>query len=392
MAVVDDGRHVIAGSRSGIRVIDTDAGATVASLAEEELFFGVPQFSDSPRRLLTVGAKTALLRDLERPQAKPLSFGGVESERLFLGPRRLLLRSAHTGGTLSVWDLDKNENVGVLMRQDAAVTDVRFAPDERRALAVTEDGRVRVFDLVGMRPIGQPLPRRGRATVTRFSPDGRLALIGSDVGSVEMFSAEDGSPVGGPIGQPLAVRLVVMSDSGAFLVTRDAKNDVRLWDTRTGAQIGETIADTVDGGDTPCVPAFSRDERRLLLRLSRRAMQVIDTGSGRALGEPITHEGSQCGVLIGDGFEVLALDEGGTAHVVDLLARGVPSATLADVAETLSGYRLNAQGSRDVLPDLAHRRAGLGWLSARGSAERFAGSGPIRRTPMIGLVEAPPAN
>ncbi len=83
-----------------------------------------------------------------------------------------------------------------------------------------------------------------------------------------------------------AVDLILSGDgtraAGAF-----ANRTVRMWDTRSGRQIGPTL--TYDGSLRSLY--FSADSRRLLVAGEEEAIHVVNTAQGEPLGAPLRHAG-----------------------------------------------------------------------------------------------------
>ena len=160
-------------------------------------------------------------------------------------------------------------------------------------------------------------------------------------------------------------------------MTVDKQFMTRLWDTSNGALVSEPLSDFVH---ETCKAAFNQDGRRLLVPISSRTDRVFDATSGRAMGEPI-RRGIACSVLDAGGTHVIRASTDGMVEVLEILvAAGSPAAIdrLANLAEAVGGYRVNALGSLEVLPDRQQRLDRLRSTTSQPADARPSNS-PVRR-------------
>jgi hypothetical protein len=336
------------------------------------------QFSHDGRRFLDAPEDDKVtLWDLESATPIGMPFAGLRAGALYVGPGNRVIRVSIDGRALRIWDAQAATEVGEAIAVEGRVRSFKFTGDGRRALAVFEGAPARLLDLTTGKPIGERIPRQGQVTFAGFTPDDRLAMIAIADGSVHFVSAADGTPIGRGFHQPTPVRLAVMSRDGRLVVATDHEL-TRLWDTVTGSLVGEPLSDF---NHDKCPPEFSQDERLLLVPVSSRGVAVFEAESGRALGEPVPLNGP-CPAFAADGRHVITVSAEGAVNVLEILPAvdsDDEAARLAHTAEAISGYRVNALGSLEVLADRQQRLAEWHRLASRQAGEGRVGDSPIRR-------------
>ncbi|SDJ26667.1 WD40 repeat domain-containing serine/threonine protein kinase [Nonomuraea jiangxiensis] len=163
----------------------------------------------------------------------------------------------------------------VLAGHTGAVVSVAGSPDGRLLATGGEDGTVRFWDLATRRQVGAPLTVTGRmideemgsVKAVAFSPDGRMLVTGGGDGAVRVYDVSTRRRIGEPLFVPLndsdfaVVSDLALSPDGSTVATGIRySTDARLWDLRTGRQIGAPLS---GGDDAPVSLAFSPDGTRL---------------------------------------------------------------------------------------------------------------------------------
>ncbi|KAF7349660.1 WD40 repeat-like protein [Mycena sanguinolenta] len=118
-----------------------------------------------------------------------------------------------------------------------------------------------------------------------FSPDGSHIVSGSADETVRLWDAKTGQQVGEPlVGHTNYVWSVAFSPDGSHIVSGSDDKTVRLWDAKTGQQVGEPLV-----GHTNYVQsvAFSPDGSHIVSGSADETVRVWDAKTGQQVGEPL---------------------------------------------------------------------------------------------------------
>jgi WD40 repeat protein len=193
-----------------------------------------------------------------------------ELRGLAFSPDGKSLAAAELGQVVYLWELATppkkhgplpGHPQGAASRTWAA--SLAFSADGKRLAAAGEDYQVRLWELAPHHPAGPAQtvqvfpPHHGRVTSVAFLPAGGLAFGGTD-GSVLLKPGAAGEEVRGH-GHTGEVTALVVSPRGQTVVSSGAEGTIRLWQARTGAQVGRFEAHP--GGVTAL--ALSRDGKTL---------------------------------------------------------------------------------------------------------------------------------
>jgi WD40 repeat protein len=275
--------------------------------------------------------------------------GGGPVHSVAYSPDGKLLAAGLDNGTVTLWDAAGKEaftiRVGARAVGSTAVTSLSFSPDGKRLASAGSDGSARVWDATAPQEARTfPLPLVRARTVT-LSGAGRLAERRGD-GDVLVWEVGEQPRSVTLRGHKGAVYAAAFSPDECRLATVGEDLTVRLWDTRTGASLGEwkahevkpqAVAFSADGrlvatggssreggevkvwdGDGRLVlgvsdhtsgvvsVAFSPDRRRLVSGEANGTVKVRDLGTGKVLWETVTSTPSVSITLSPDGRFVMS--------------------------------------------------------------------------------------
>jgi WD40 repeat protein/tRNA A-37 threonylcarbamoyl transferase component Bud32/tetratricopeptide (TPR) repeat protein len=389
-----DGRYLLTVTEGGVaRLWDTLPILPAYRPLTEAVAVRHPLFSPDGRRVLRLAGQVAEIRDAITGQVvgKPLHDEETVRWAAFSpdGARLVTLQ----GSAAILWDAATGERLAGPLRHDAAILRAAFSPDGRLLATAGQDLRVRLWKTANGRPVGEPLRHSGLVEGIAFSPDGQTLLthatgvgpLGEDV--LSLWDVQSGQPryPGVRTRGQTRQRAAFSPDGSRFLVA--LLEQVRIWDTATGAPLGpplelsETLADvawspdgrrvaTVGGNRTARVwdaatgtplaatPAhgeelylvrFSPDGRRLLtgsrprLDSNRLTAYLWDAATGLPLAPPVTWESAPWTsgdglVFSADGERILLLNAEGKARAWDLAAASEPAGDLLERARLLCGH------------------------------------------------------
>jgi serine/threonine protein kinase/WD40 repeat protein len=260
-----------------------------------------PFLRESPARLLLLGGDRAKVLEVAsgrevaggflypepivRPDA-PDSKPPIRSDLKFMVVRTL-------SGQWQSWELGDEGVRRVVILQDAPAESlgvVVFSPSGDLGL-IASGYAVRAWDLRTGAPLGPPV--RYPSTIVymsvNFSPDGKRIGLGTADGAALVLDLATARPVARYETRPLVPNhCVLFSPNGAQLVTANARDETRLWNTATGEAITPVVALIGSGGQS----LFSADGR-WLANWGGNKVTLWDGRTGATVGKTIPAGGKQ---------------------------------------------------------------------------------------------------
>jgi WD40 repeat protein len=353
-------------------------------------------------RLLSngVGGREVYLWDppAARLAVPPLRHDG-EVRHACYGPDGRLVGTASADGTARVWEANSGKLLWT-MPHPAGASWLAFRPGTTHLLTVDENGSVRGWDTLTGRPAG-PLPRvEAKVWYAAFSEDGRLLVTADRDNHARIWNAATGKAQTPPLPH-LALdrdeaffhykRWPTFNAAGTLLLTA-TKKTVHLWDAATGQArwpsaraFSENLAPmhlafnrrgdklvvsngyvahvlgTEDGKELLGLThprqnqytTFSNDDRHLVSVSSGGAVHVWDTGTGRAVDQPL-----QCADFVRrvgffpDNRQFFAASLDGTVRVWSLpTLDGLLTPYAVDCGRAHQRVAVTPQGTETYSPD-----------------------------------------
>ncbi|KAJ3805075.1 hypothetical protein F5876DRAFT_1607, partial [Lentinula aff. lateritia] len=116
-----------------------------------------------------------------------------------------------------------------------------------------------------------------------FSPDGTRVVSGSHNKTLRIWDARTGTQIGEPLqGHDHSVNSVAFSPDGTRIVSGSHDKTLRIWNSRTGAQIGEPLQGHDDWVSSV---AFSPDGTRIVSGSHDHTLRIWDARTGTEIGE-----------------------------------------------------------------------------------------------------------
>jgi WD40 repeat protein len=158
---------------------------------------------------------------------------------------------------------------------------VSWSADGTRLAAAT-DYRLWVWDVATGKPLGPGAPgHEGSITGFAFSPDGRL-FTASDDHTIRSWDAATGKP-GLELIHDYWVRGLALSPDGSLVAGSALRNDLHVWDAKTGAEKFKLLGNGSSGGKRKV--RFTPDGKRLVAWGDDLYLRVWDTRNGKLLAE-----------------------------------------------------------------------------------------------------------
>jgi WD40 repeat protein len=295
------------------------------------------------------------------------------------GPMGLPGRDAGADdGEAQVWDAATGKPVTPPLRHRGAVVRVAFSLDGRRVATASRDKTARVWDAATGRPVTPPIRQKGRVEQVAFSPDGRRVLSASQW-TAQVWDAATGKPAGRPMQHKLDVLQAEFSPDGRRVVTACYDHTARVWDAVTGKPLTPPMRHSREVDDA----AFSPDGRLVVTASHTRRMKgeggearVWDAATGEPVTPPLKHDGPVYQASFSpDGRRILTASDDRTARIWELPSDDRSPEVLRQLAQVLSGHRIDTTGSLAPLEMGVFRQL---WerLRPRYPADFAAKSGP----------------
>jgi WD40 repeat protein len=217
-------------------------------------------------------------------RGEPLPYGGP---RAFAPDGKTLLVAA--GSEVHVVDVATARRRGPALRQEDAVTDLRWLPDGRKAL-ITAGSRLRLWDTAEGKPLGDPVAIERFTAPPVFNERRRLLAVGASRDrAVRIWDASSGRFVGEPLALEQPASRLEFSPSGETLLIEEGgvkNHSARLWDVRGRRPLGE-----------PLPAPRSRDPHyvfspagEVLAAVERSdGVQLLSAATAEPLGQPLPH-------------------------------------------------------------------------------------------------------
>ncbi|PWU15133.1 MAG: hypothetical protein C5B50_15910 [Verrucomicrobia bacterium] len=271
-------------------------------------------------------------------------------------------RLAWNGGTrcdVRVFESSSGRCYGEITNHLGSVLSLAVCPDGARIAVTYKDYVAEVWDLSPMQRLGEPLTRgQGWVWHSAFSHDGKWLVTSSGGDAAQLWDARS------PKNQPLqsfphdhGVLISCFSPDDQRLLTCSEDGTARVWDRATGTAITQPLRHTrrVAAG------CFSPDGREVLTGSEDGTTMAWDVITGHPLSVAFRQYVGKVFVSFSpDGSHILVAGSDRAARVYPwLTVREPPPGWLPDLAEAVSGYRLNEAHITEHVPDAGLRLARL---------------------------------
>jgi WD40 repeat protein len=221
----------------------------------------------------------------------------VRSATLNTAGTRILTMSG--SGTARLWNSQSGEPVAGPLGQAEHTTTASFSPDGTRVVTASEDGTARLFDASSAEPIGNAIHHQGRVNSASFDRTGRRIVTASDDRKIRLWNLENGNLIeivaaSGPIVE------ATFDSTATFVLSVSADGDATIWNTASGVAVSRFGPGR---GDAAAVTnaSFSPDGSRIVAVLTDGTARVIDTRTGRPVGnaleEPVEPANESRGIV-----------------------------------------------------------------------------------------------
>ncbi len=299
-AVVDcvtwspDGRLIASGSANHqINLWDAQTGKLRLKVASPSSANRMA-FSPSGRHLLTSWQSTGMIRiwDVDSgKEVRTIESGkkNVQTFALTRDGKRLVAAVADSlnasPSTLQVWDIEAGENLLEFALNATRLESIVLTGDGRSLVAGSGDGLIRVIDIESGNEIAILPGHSGMISGLALSADGRLLASASFDQTIRLWDTQKWKNIRILKGHEQAVTSLAFSPDGRIVASGSGlrgdtrypsrSQRIRLWDIRSGEQIG---AFSGDNANTSAV-AFSPDGSRLVSAHDNTTLLIWDVSA-----------------------------------------------------------------------------------------------------------------
>ena len=259
----------------------------------------------------------------------------------FSRDRKMLLTAS--GERLMVWDVAALPQIPsapkVSLAHDAPVLYGEFSADGREILSVDFGGTARVWKV----ETGQERTelRRSEIRLARLSPDGRRMATAGENRVLQIWDTATGASVGQPVPHEYQITAVAFGPDGQRVVTAN-EGSVRVWDTESGS----AVTPPMQHDDRVMHVVFSADGTRVLTASTDRTARVWNAASGQPVTEPLEHGGVvRYAEFSPNGQQVVTASEDRTARLWSLSPGSVDAEGWMRRAQLLAARRIDETGA-----------------------------------------------
>jgi len=280
-----DGQHVLKAQGTAAQVYDLTTGQPVGRPLTHGSDVLLAEFSPDGHQIVTAGWDRVVRvwdtlsgQPLTPPLRHPRRVLGMAFDRT--GQR---LMTGSEDNAVRLWDIRSREQAAPPLSLQSAGEVLAEAPGGRAVLAVNRDV-AQVWDVAAGAPVTPSLPVK-KLSQAAFSPDGKRFLT-LDAEALRVWNTAGKDRDGRLLAPAAGIRRITFSPDGSRVVARLASNELRLWDTATGAAVaaGKEPAEA-----TWKLPVVSPDGRRVVLHRFRQMIQVWDLATGKLALPVIRH-------------------------------------------------------------------------------------------------------
>jgi WD40 repeat protein len=195
--------------------------------------------------------------------------------RLAFFPNGNLLATVDHRSLLHIWDLEKRKAVGTVTNKEG-LWSVAVSPDGKRLAVSSTDQTLSVWDVQESRPPHIFRGHTGAVTELSFSPDKRHLVSASLDKTVKIWEAGRDQEALTLREHSAWINAVAFSPHSKRLATASKDRTVKMWDPITGRELR-----SLSYPDAVLSIAFSPDGKRLAAAVQKRGVTVRDLVRGR---------------------------------------------------------------------------------------------------------------
>jgi len=257
-----DGTKLISGS-DDVRLWDVATRQQIAKLSSERISPNLGVLSPDGTKFASFNCRDSgiSLWDVARRQEIGQFYGDTEDAMLFTSMAfsqdgtKLVSASGRNNPVIRLWDVPTRQQIGQFSGHKYSVNSVVFSPDGTKVASGSSDNTIRLWDVATQQQVGQfsgPVIDHEDSLVwsitvrvripeeeelnsvysVAFSPDGSMLAAGSDDKIVRLWDIKTGQQIGQLLGHTNHVVSVKFSPNGTLLASGSDDKTIRLWDIR----------------------------------------------------------------------------------------------------------------------------------------------------------------
>ena len=209
---------------------------------------------------------------------------------LAFSPNSNLLASASKDGTVRIWDLNTNKQIGKLTRHRGDVLSVAFSPNGKIIATGGKDSTIIFWDAATLKSMGPSLKGHNfQVWSVAFSPNGKYLASGSYDTNIIIWNVESMIEVGRFTQHKKTVYSLAFSPDSKKLVSGSFDKTLRLWDIENLQPIGKPMRKHSKVVNSV---AFSPDGKIIASASDDKTIILWDAETREPIGEPITEHKS----------------------------------------------------------------------------------------------------
>ena len=235
------GEYIVTASNDLVTIWDAKTGKQVGETMKHEDWVTSAQFSPDGNYIVTASAdSTAIVWGAKtgRQVGETMEHRDYVYSAQF-SPNGKYIVTASDDSTARIWDALTGGQVGKTMEHHSYVYSARFSPDGKYIVTTSsENHNAKIWDIQTGEQVGETIKHDNEVYYATYSPNGKY-IVTSSYKTTKICDAQTKKQIGKTMMTGFWIRSLAFSPNGEFIVTTSHDKTAKIWDVKTGEQVGD---------------------------------------------------------------------------------------------------------------------------------------------------------
>ena len=235
------GEYIVTASNDLVTIWDAKTGKQVGETMRHERYVRSAQFSPDGNYIVTASAdSTAIVWEAKtgRQVGETMEHRDYVYSAQF-SPNGKYIVTASDDSTARIWDALTGGQVGKTMEHHSNVYSARFSPDGKYIVTTSsENHNAKIWDIQTGEQVGETIKHDNEVSYATYSPNGKY-IVTSSYKTTKICDAKTKKQIGKTMMTGFWIRSLAFSPNGEFIVTTSHDKTAKIWDVKTGEQVGD---------------------------------------------------------------------------------------------------------------------------------------------------------